>query len=572
MLLQHLRERKLIQWSLAYLAAAWALLQVLGFLADQFAWPAGIVRAATVFLGIMFLAVVVAAWYHGERGAQRVSAAEAATLGVILLLATAAAFLLAPPPPGAEAASGNLAGDVPEQASVAVLPFVNLSNDAGNEYFSDGVTEEILNTLSQVNGLRVASRTSSFQFKGQQIDVGDVARRLNVAAILEGGVRHAGDRIRVTAQLVDARNGYQMWGESFDRELKDVFAVQEEIARAITAALSVELTAPDSARIGRRPTDDIDAYTTDLRARFFHNNYTERDLRHALELYQQATELDPAFADPWVGIAMAWANLADDWVAPHDAYPRAREASLRALALDSMDAESQFGAVSVLQAYEWNGDASRVHIERGLALNPFSADGHWFAAMDEMIFRRNYDEAARLLRRGAELDPLAGLHSHYLARTYIAQRRWADAERESRRLLAVNPRYVMAYRTLGDAQLGAGDAAAALQSYRTGLQLDAGLVRLRAGEIGALAALGREAEARRRMDELLAEAEQRYVRAEEIAQGWAALGETDRAFAALERAYEARSAGLLFLESWPAYDPLRADPRFDALIERVVGR
>lgn len=558
---------RLLQWSLAYLAAAWVLLQVLEFVAQQFGWPSGIVRAATVFAAIAFLAAVVVAWYHGEKGAQRVTPTEAVLLLLIFAGASVAATLVARDRAPANPKQPNAAEA--EQGSVAVLPFANLSDSKDAEYFSDGMTEEIRNALANVEGLRVASRTSAFKFKGQQADIGEVARALNVSSVLEGSVRKAGDHIRITAQLVKAADGYHIWSDSYDADLKDIFTVQENIARAIVTSLRVKLAPAADQPLVRRGTESLEAYNLYLRANYLYNNYTEADLRRALQLYARATEIDPRFSDANAGTAKSWMALADDWVSPNEAYPKARAAALRALEIDSMNSNARTAFGMVLLAYEWRiADAAR-ELQRGLGINGnLSQAMEWLALTHQ--FAKRYERAEQLLQQARRVDPLAAGPRTYLGRLHLGQRRWDLARDEANKLLASNPDYVMAYRILGDAYLGEGKPAEALAAFRAGLQKDAGLVRLRTGEVRALAALGQKEEARRRLIELEEENRHRYIRAEELAQAWAALGEHDAAFERLARALRDRSAGLLFLETWPAYDPLRSDPRFPALVRRVV--
>jgi adenylate cyclase len=248
-MLQRLKERKLVQWGLAYLAGAWILLQVLGELRDTYAWPPVILRVVTALAGVGFFAALVIAYYHGEKGEQRVGGTELALLAAILAVAGGVVWAV-----GRSQAAGstpaansvNSAAALPAR-SIAVLPFENLSSDPENEYFSDGITEEILSGLAKVEGLKVAARTSSFAFKHKNVPVGEIGDLLGVAHVLEGSVRKAGNRIRISAQLVNTRTGYHLWSESYDRELKDVFAIQDEISRAIIGTLTTRLA------VGGRP-------------------------------------------------------------------------------------------------------------------------------------------------------------------------------------------------------------------------------------------------------------------------------------------------------------------------------
>ena len=563
---ERIRERKLIRWAVAYLAGAWVLLQVFDLLAESFAWPAGVMRGATVFLAIAFLAVLVVAWYHGELGHQRVRAGEVGAVAVLLAVAAGAAVVVARAAPDAE--SPAIATAPAEQNSIAVLPFVNLSDSRDNEYFSDGITEEILHALAQVRGLRVASRTSAFQFKNQTADVSEIARKLRVANVLEGSVRQAGDRLRITAQLIDASNGYHLWSETFDRELKDVFAVQTEIARAIVEALRVELAPATAARLADRGTEDVEAYTLFLRGNAALGAYAEPELRQAIELFEAALRRDPDFARAHAGLASAWFLLADDWLPPHDAYVEGLRHAERAVALDSLDADALEALASVRLAYQWDLRESERLLLHAAALSPNNANTQGSLGLVNE-FAERLPAAEAYYQRAAYLDPLASLPLSYLARLYLHQRNWQKTLDTTERVLALVPRHLVALRTRGDVHLARGEPARALETFQQGLAYDGDFTRLRSGEVRALAALGRRDEATAKLRRLEAEREERYVRAEEIAQGWAALGDRDRAFEWLDTAYRERSAGMLFLNAWPAYDPLREDPRFAELLRKV---
>ena len=262
--------------------------------------------------------------------------------------------------------SGTTPVGVPSsEKSIVVLPLANMSADPENEYFSDGMTEEIINALAKIPGLQVASRTSSFAFKGKSVEIGEVGRRLGVSAVLEGSVRKIGNRIRINAQLVSVANNYQLWSETFDRQLEDVFAIQDEISRAIADALKIKLMgAAQSEPLVKPSTDNLAAYTLYLKGRFFVNRLAEHDLHKAQSLFEQALDADPGYARAYSGIADCWSNLADDWVAPEVAYPKAKSAATRAVQLDPTLGEAHTSIGKVLCWYEWDFEgASRALAE-----------------------------------------------------------------------------------------------------------------------------------------------------------------------------------------------------------------
>jgi serine/threonine-protein kinase len=286
--------------------------------------------------------------------------------------------------------------------AIAVLPLANMSADPENEYFADGMTEEIINALAKVPGMQVASRTSSFAFKGKEVDVRQIGEKLGATSVLEGSVRKVGNRIRITAQLISVENGYHLWNETYDRQLEDVFAVQDEIARAIVDALKLRL-ANDGAQVVP-PTKDLEAYTLYLKGRFFFAKLSEPSLRKALALFEQALLRDPGLARAYAGIADVWCNLADDWVAPDEAYPRAKAAAERALQRDPELAEAITSIGKVLCWHEWDFAGAEAQLSRATTLSPSYAEAHYVRGTALPLVGRLHDaidtmaQALKLIR------------------------------------------------------------------------------------------------------------------------------------------------------------------------------
>jgi TolB-like protein len=309
--LSKLLHRKVVQWGFAYAAAAWTLLQILGYLTETYDWPPAIRRIATPALALGSLLALVLAWYHGERGEQKVSRTEAAILAAVLAIVGGITWWygsrLDESSWVADTGAPNISHVVPtDAASVAVLPFVNMSSDPEQEYFSDGLSEEILNALARVPGLYVPARTSSFQFKGKSGDVAKFAALLGVASVLEGSVRKSGNRVRITAQLVNARDGFHVWSQTYDRELKDIFAIQEEISSSIAEALKIRLTAQQRLAVMLAPpTANMDAYEAYLLGRFELNKRRPEAVAAAISHFEKAVALDPRFADAYADMAYA---------------------------------------------------------------------------------------------------------------------------------------------------------------------------------------------------------------------------------------------------------------------------
>ncbi len=390
---------------------------------------------------------------------------------------------------------------------------------------------------------------------------------LGVGSILEGSVRRAGNRIRVTAQLVAVEDGYQLWSERYDRELKDVFAIQDEISQAIVEALKVQFVGA-KAKLVVPTTENLEAYNLYLKGRFLFSKDTEADLRKGLELFHEALEHDPSYARAHCGIADCWSNLADDWVVPDDAYPRAKEAATRALELEPTLAEALTSIGKVLCWYEWDFPGAERELRRAVSLNPNHAEAY-FVLGSVLPSVGQLPEGIEAMRRALVLDPLAPHHSRWLGRFLLYAEDYDEAIEQNKWTLELNPEYSASYLDIGSAYLGLGQAEEALEWYRRGQSLEASVRSYDALIVRALAALGEPEEARAILERLEEEAKRSYVRAEILAMGYGAVGDFDRAFACLDQALEARSAGLIYLHLDPGYAPLRADPRFAALVSRV---
>jgi eukaryotic-like serine/threonine-protein kinase len=450
--------------------------------------------------------------------------------------------------------------------AIAVLPLANMSADPENEYFSDGMTEEIINALAKVPGMQGASRTSSFAFKGKEVDVRQIGEKLAVSSVLEGSVRKVGNRVRITAQLINVADGYHLWSETYDRQLEDVFAIQDEISRAIVDALKLRLGSDADTLVA--PTRNIEAYTLYLKGRFFFNKFTEPGLRKGLDFFQQSLLQDPGYARSYAGIADCWTQLADDWVVPDDAYPRAKAAATRALQQDPDLAEAITSVGKVLCWYEWDFGGAERQLRRAVALNGNYAEAHWaFGSVLPTV--GHLAEGVEELRKALILDPLYPEYSRWLGRFLVFAGDYAGAIEQSRRTIDLSADYSPSYLDIGSAYLELGDAETALQWFRRGQGLESSVRSYDALIVRALAPLGRRDEADEILSRLEEESRQHYVRSEIMAMGYAAVGELDRAFACLERAFQVRSAGLIYLHVDPGYTLLRTDPRFRQLVERI---
>ena len=454
----------------------------------------------------------------------------------------------------------------PAEKSIAVLPLANMSADPENEYFADGMTEEIINALAKVPGLQVASRSSCFAFKGKQVDTREVGEKLGVTTLLDGSVRKVGNRIRISAQLVSVDRGYQLWSESYDRQLEDVFAIQDEISRAIVDALKLRLGSEGEQLVV--PTKSLEAYNLYLKARFFYYRFNEAGLQKSLDLFQRVLLLEPGYARAYAGMADCWCGLADDWVAPDDAYPRAKTSASRALQHDPDLPEAITSLGKVLGWYEWDFSGAEQHLRRAVALAPNYAEAHWaFGSILPAVGQLG--EAIAEIRRALTLDPLAPEYGRWLARYLLYSGDRAGAIAQGEKVIELDEDYFLAYLDIGSAHLGQGEPEKALEWYRKGQALETSVRSYDACIVRALAALDRREEALEIMNRLEEEARHAYLRAEVLATGYAALGDVENAFACLERAFQTRSAGLINLHVDPGFAPLRADPRFGELTRRI---
>ena len=454
--------------------------------------------------------------------------------------------------------------------TIAVLPFVNLSADRENEYFSDGITEELITTLGQVPGLRVASRTSAFAYKNKALDVREVGRQLGAAAVLEGTVRRSGNTLRVTAQLVDASTGYDLWSATFDREAADVFAIQEEISRAIAARLVGTLGAAKGVTLAEQSTRDPVTYDLYLKGRHAWHGRTRESLAQAIDHFSEAVAREPDYARAHVALGDAYAVSAFyDYLRPREAYPKAESAARRAIALDPSLAAPHATMGYILTYYYMDWPHAEEAFKRALAADPDYSTAHqWYANLLTVAAR--FDEAEREFRASQEADPLSIIAQAALGWSYYYAGKYEAALEQCRRTIAINPDFELAHLWGSWALTELGRAGEAREwseravelSKRSALtRLAHAYVRARSGseaDKAAARAVVREMQSRRSRGE--------YLPAYEIAKVHLALGDRALALAWLKRTDEDRSHSRAFFRVDPQLALLRGDPRFDALI------
>ena len=561
-----LKRRKVFKVGGAYLVVAWLAIQVASIGFPAFDLPPRVLRLCILGAALGFPLALALAWVldltpqglrfdPAARGNKRF-----ASIAVLLVVLALGWYFQGQPAFRPQLASPPVA---PDAHSIAVLPFVNLSPDREQAYFSDGLSEELLNMLGQVPQLRVIARTSSFSFKDKTVDVATIARALNVASVLEGSVRKSGNTLRISAQLVRASDSTALWSAIYDREITDVFKVQDEIAAAVVAALKVKLL-PAQRVANPHRTTDAQAYTLYLRGNEFFNRASADGYRRAVEAYSQAIALDPGYAAAYAGLAVAEVYDADsaETTAENDAAKqRGLAAAERAIALAPGLADGYTARGWMRSNFTWEWAGAQADLERALAIDPSNGTvqrryGQLLASQGRMA------DAIAAIRRSAALDPLSAPPWSNLGYYLVAACQWGEARQALNRALAINPESSYAQVNLATLELLQGHADTALAMFREsdGTFRPYGI---------ALAehSLGHARESQQALDALIADYAQDS--AFQIADVYAWRGEKDKAFQWLSRAYEQHDGGLSDFAFDPLLASLRNDPRFPALARRI---
>ncbi len=583
--LQRLKQRKLVQWTVAYVAAAFALLQGIDIVAQRFGWPEQTMRLVIIALSVGLFVTLVLAWYHGERGAQRVTGTELLILALLLaigggLLWRFASITRGPTEQSVAARASAESKSEVNANSVAVLAFANLSDDKGSEYFSDGISEELLTVLQKIPGLHVAARTSAFSFKGKNATAQEIGEKLGVAHLVEGSVRKAGDVVRIAARLTQANTGEEQWTENYTRNLKDVFAVQTEIAQTIVEQLRGQLTggaanpttkAQIQAEVRaaeKGGTKNVEAHEAYLQGRFFANRHSEKETDQARAAYEHAVELDPKFALAWAGLAQThvWdCNYATEGgqkgFKAHLA--AAREALDRALALEPDLPEALF-ARAMIQTnfdYDWKGAAET--LRKALALAPQDS-ALLMEAGNLANARGEKTQALEFDRRAVALDPVNAQARAFLAGNLSVSGKLEEARTEYERVIELNPSAPNSHGGVGLSYL----LEAKFEEAATAAQRDAAdWARLLIVSC-ARWAQKRIPESDAALAELIANTSE--TGAYQIAEAYGYRNDKDHAFEWLERARRQRDAGLPGLRTDTLLPNLHGDPRWDAFL-RTMG-
>jgi adenylate cyclase len=571
--LAEIQRRKIWRWGLAYLAGAWALLQVVDLVGDRFGLPDVWLRWLIVLIGIGFFVTLIFCWYRGERAARRMSALEIGLLtGLFAVAGSALYWVLASDDPETATAVNRSAGEAASEeraqaptASLAVLPFENLSSDAQQEYFSDGLTEELLNVLAQIPELRVAARTSAFAFKGKRETIDVIAQTLRVAHILEGTVRKAGNRIRITVQLIDAASGFRQWTNTYESDLVDVFAVQDEISRAIVEELRVHVGQPPGA-ISR--TTNPEAYslylqgTQALRKSGAPSDY----LAEAAGLFQRALAIDPDYPAALSGMAETLRAQAYGSLIPaHEGYERARKYAERALQLNPEDAvaHAELGIISDWVARDYV--RAEQHYQRALELNSSASRTRSYYGW--LLMRTGRLEAAlREASRAVDVDPLSITARTNHASLLQYARRYDHAVTEYNAALALDPNDVITASNLALTHALIGNAQEAIVLAERALALDPDLAFAQAIAGYSYGVAGRYADAESVLRSLRNRQDAKPYLLATVSAG---MGDREQAFRFLSQALDENDDMVVDLGMDPVFDWLREDSRMQELLARL---
>ncbi len=450
---------------------------------------------------------------------------------------------------------------------VAILPFVNISPDPSDEYFADGLTEELISTVSNIGELSVISRTSAMSYKGGHKKVKEIGSELDAGSVLEGSVRKAGNKMRITVQLIDVRNDRHVWAQSYDRELDDVFAIQSDIAKQVAEALRVKVLPRERQQIEKKPTKSTEAFTLYLKGRHYWNERSKESLFKAIEYFKSAIKLDPSYALAYSGISDCYAVLGDHQHIPYaEAWSNCKDYALKAVELDSSSAETHTSLGNALGGSDWKG--SEREFKKAIELNPNYATAHqWYGIL--LLRTRKPEEALGEARRAQELDPISPQIITFCGIVYSALKKHELAEQQIKKALELEPDFLPGHGNLGLVYLREGKYQDAENEARELLRLTENDVRSKYWLAAAFAFEGKKEEARRILEELSKLPQDTYVSLDSKIMTYIGLGEKEKAIQLIQKEYENGADWLAEMPLDPLYDSLMSDPRIIEIMEKV---
>jgi TolB-like protein/tetratricopeptide (TPR) repeat protein len=532
-----LKRRKVYRVAIAYVVAGWALAQGIAQVFPVFDIPNWIVRLIVLLIVLGFPVALALSWFF-----------DFTRYGIVRTPDLKDKIDIVP------TVGSN-------ERSIAVLPFTDLSPGEDRDYFGEGIAEEIQTALAKTDGLRVAARRSSFWFKDKKADLKEIADKLNVEHVLEGSVRRDGNRVRISAELTDCCNGFTLWSETFEREMQGIFALQDEITRAIVDALKLKLdiSAPLASRLVR----STEAYDIYLQGLFWSDKSTEDGLRRSLEFFDRALQIDPQFSRAWTGIAKSWLWLADAYVHPREAYPKVRDAALNALKIDNGDAEAHVYLGETKRILDWDLAGAAAEFARAVELDPNSTPSNYFSAA---LFaqRGDREKALKYLERTSKIDPASLWVSDFACELYRYFGLTNEAIVEGERALQLDPTFLHGPPALATVYRGTGRYDEAIALYRRASTFTG---RPGIGLAITYAIMGRRDNALATLEAAIRE--RKYTPGDGCALVHVALGEHDKAIEWLERGCEDRSSSLHSVGITPEFAPLRSDQRFLSILKKI---
>ena len=590
-----LKRRNVYKVAIAYAVVAWLLMQIASQIFPFFEIPNWAVRLVVLLLVIGFPVALILAWAfeltpEGIKRAEDVDLTKSTArrtshklLWITAVVAIVAAALFVAGRLNLFHSKPSTATGVASEKSIAVLPFENLSEDKANAYFADGIQEEILTRLAKIADLKVISRTSTLQYQSKPGNLSDIAKQLGVANILEGSVQKAADQVRINVQLIKAATDTHLWADTYDRKLTDIFTVESQVAKAVADTLQAKLSGTEQSAIAARPSENSEAHDLYLKGRYFFGKRTADDLKRAIDYFNQALAKDPNYA-------LAYAGLADSYVllpeysreSSAELFPKARAAAGKALAIDNTLAEAHASLGLLLATLSTSGinlRESKREFERAIALNPNYAPAHHWYGFSVLLPLGEFDRAIAEVKRALELDPFSAVMNANIGFCYLYARRYPEAIAQFRKAAELDPSSPAPHLGLGEAYELSGQREQAITEYERAGNLFSQLTHIPPTSDNFLPSLagryvlkGERAKALQLLDHYKGPTQRGAAPDFGVALDYVRLGDNNKAIDWLERSYQNKEPSFLEdIKVNPLLDPLRGDPRFEALVQKVVG-